>query len=278
MTPCVSVNMSVYNGEQYVAEAVDSILNQTFSDFELIVVDDGSTDRTGEILGSYKAPRLHVLTQSNRGIPRSRNRALESSQGRYIAVMDSDDVSLPTRLERQVAFLEEHREIGVLGSACLVSDEVTGEDRELVLPLSDEKLRGHLIRGNPFVHSSVMMRKSVLQEVGGYNESFPYILDYELWVRLAAHTQFANLPEVLVIRRFHWGSVSTTKRTELLRLWLRMRVRFEAFRRLDYPWYYAVYILQPLLFTVAELRPKLATYLRGEADAKTTTPPRDFNG
>jgi len=270
MTPSrVSVVMSVYNGERYLAEAIESILGQTFTDFEFIIINDGSTDGTAGILRSYDDPRLRIVEQTNIGLTRSLNRGISLARGEYIARMDDDDVALPERLTQHVAFLDTHPRVGVVGSACRVIDELNGREWVYRVPLSDEQLRRHLIRGNPFVHTSVTMRKSVLQAVGGYNEDYPYLQDYELWVRLAGRTRLANLPDVLVVHRHHWGTVSTTRSTELLRLWLRMRIRYEAFRRLDCPFYYALYILQPILFTLVELRPKIATYLKGNPGAKT---------
>jgi glycosyltransferase involved in cell wall biosynthesis len=260
-SPRVSVNISVYNGERYVAQAVDSILNQTFTDFELVIIDDGSTDGTAEILASYDDPRVHTYSQDNRGISRSRNRALSLSKGDYVAVMDADDVSLPKRLELQVGWLDAHQDVGVLGTAARMVDDLRHREWYHRPPLDDEQLRHRLIRGNPFIHSSVTLRRKVLEAVGGYNEAYPYIVDYELFVRLAEVTRLANLPEVLVTHHYRLGSVSTTRRNELPRLWLRMRTRYEAFRRFDYPFYEALYILQPILFTLIELRPKLRAYL-----------------
>jgi glycosyltransferase involved in cell wall biosynthesis len=260
--PPVSVVMSVYNGERYLAAAMDSILSQTFGDFEFIIINDGSTDRTADILRSYSDPRVLVVEQANVGLTRSLNRGIALARGKYIARMDADDISLPERFARQMDFFDTHPTVGVVGTACRVVNELDKTEQELHFPLSDEQLRPHLIRGNPFVHTSVMMRKSVLEAVGGYNEAYPFAQDYELWVRLAAHTQLANLPEVLVMRRFHWDAVSTTSNTELLRLWLRMRIHYQAFRSLDYPIYYFFYVLQPILFTLIELRPKLAAYLK----------------
>lgn len=260
--PLVSVNMSVYNGEKYLKPAIDSILNQTFDNFELIIVDDGSTDKTAEILDSYDTPRIRVLTQEHHGISYGRNQALKVSRGEFVAVMDADDISFPERLEKQVNFLQMHPEIGLLGTWARFADEIKDQHWEYTPPVSNQQLQQHLIHGNPFVHTSIMMRKSVLETVGGYNENFPYIVDYELFVRLAPHTQMANLPEVLVMHRYYIGSVSTTMRTELLRLWLRMKIRYRAFRTGNYPFLYVLYVLQPILFTSIEMSHKLKGYLK----------------
>ncbi|MEJ5309060.1 MAG: glycosyltransferase [Anaerolineae bacterium] len=255
--PEVSVNMSVYNGEVYLKAAVDSVLNQTFSDFELIIVDDGSTDRTAEILAGYTDPRIRVITQTNHGISYARNQALKASQGDFIAVMDADDESLPTRLERQVAFMRAHPEVGLLGSAAFFRDELAGRTWEYSPALTDEELRAGFVKGNPFIHTSIMMRRPLLELVGGYNEAFPFLVDYELYTRLAPHTRMANLPEPQVIRRYRMGSVSTTLRTELLRLRLRLRIHYRIFRTGKYPPYYFGYVLRPIAFALIELGPKL---------------------
>ena len=254
--------MSVYNGERYLVEAIESILNQTFTDFEFIIINDGSTDGTADILRSYKDRRIRIFEQSNIGLTRSLNRGVALARGEYIARMDHDDLSMPERFARQVAFLDAHPEVGVVGTACLVYNEVRGIEWKYAVATSDDECRRDLIKGNQFVHTSVMMRKSVLQAVGAYNEAYRYLQDYELWVRLAGRTRLANLPEVLVVRRYHWGAVSTTRSTELVRLWLRMRIRYQAFRRLDYPFYYVFYVFHPILLSLLELRHKLARYLR----------------
>jgi glycosyltransferase involved in cell wall biosynthesis len=255
--PEVSVNMSVYNGEVYLKAAIDSVLNQTFPDFELIIVDDGSTDRTAEILTGYTDPRIRVITQTNHGISHARNQAFKASQGVFIAVMDADDESLPTRLERQVAFMHAHPEVGLLGSAAVFLDELAGRTWEYSPPLTDEALRAGFVKGNPFIHTSIMTRRSLLELVGGYNEAFPFLVDYELYTRLASHTRMANLPEPQVIRRYRMGSVSTTLRTELLRLRLRLRLHYRIFRTGKYPLHYFGYVLRPILFALIELGPKL---------------------
>lgn len=267
--PTVSVNMCVYNAEKYLREAVDSILSQTFLDFEFIIVDDGSTDGSACILAGYSDPRIRVFAQANQGIPGARNRALERSRGRYIAVMDADDVSLPERLERQVAFLDAHSEVGVLGTAARFLDELAGREWDYWPPIEAEQVHRQLVQGNPLVHTSVMIRRSILETVGGYDEAYPYYSDYELFVRLAPHTCLANLPEVLVLHRHHLGSASTALRTEPLRLWLRIRIHYKAFRTLGYPFHCFWYVLKPVLYALLELPPKLKCYMRESTHSRT---------
>jgi glycosyltransferase involved in cell wall biosynthesis len=202
--PAISVLMSVYNGERYLNQAIDSILEQSLGDFEFVIVDDGSWDRTPEILeGAQADPRLRVISQPNLGPSRALNVALAQAEGQFIARLDADDWSEPDRLEKQYAFLRQHPEVGLVGTACRVLDEFTGHRSIRRLPLADPELRRALVRYNPFVHSSVMMPRRVLQRVGGYNESFPVAIDYELWVRIACHACLANLSDVLTVKRVH---------------------------------------------------------------------------
>lgn len=265
----VSVVMSVYNGERYVREAVDSILNQTFEDFEFIIIDDGSTDGTLTILQSYDDIRLRLVCQDNVGLGKSLNRGITLAQGQYIARIDHDDLSLPERFEKQVQFLDVHPDVGLLGTACRVIDELRGREWDAQVATSDQALRHALIKHNPFFHSSVMMRKSILEKVDGYDEAFPYIQDYELWIRIANCAKLANLAEVLTVHRFHRDSASADFRTEFLRLWLRMRIRYRAFRTLDYPPYYVLHVLHPLLLMPLEMRIKIGALLRDRLWTRT---------
>ena len=257
-TARASVLMSVYNGEQYLAEAINSILDQTFTDFEFVIINDGSTDSTDDILRSYKDPRIRVFEQSNIGLARSLNRGVSLARGEYIARMDHDDLSMPERLAKQVDFLDTHPEVGIVGAACLFRDEIKGVEWKPPVHTLDEELRRNLIKGNPFIHTSVMMRKSLLEMVGGYDESYPFAQDYALWVQLATHTKMANLPDVLVVHREHWKTVSMAKFADWHTVWrsvcVRMGLRYSAFRALDYPFYYILYVLQPILFTVIEIQ------------------------
>jgi glycosyltransferase involved in cell wall biosynthesis len=204
--------MPVYDGARYLTAAIDSLLHQTFQDFEVVVVDDGSTDATPEILRGY-GRRLRVLRQAHAGIVLALNAALERARGEFVARMDADDVAEPSRLERQVDFLRRHPEVGVLGTALRFVD-----DRERSLGISrvvadDLSIRWMCLLACPFMHPSVMLRRSVLAEHRlSYAETARAAEDYELWVRMLRCTQGANLRAPLVRHRLHRGSLSA--RTE----------------------------------------------------------------
>lgn len=182
--PKVSVVMSVYNGEAYLREAVKSILNQTFSDFEFIIINDGSTDRTPEILETIKDPRVRVINQPNRGLTVSLNRGIRLAQGEYIARMDADDISEPERLERQVEIIDRNPNIALVGCWYKVVDEQGKVLAHRKLPIDSDKLAKELVHRNILCHGSVLIRKDAVEAVGLYNESLRYAQDYELWLRM----------------------------------------------------------------------------------------------
>ena len=244
-TPAVSVLMGVWNGAPRVREAIESVLGQTLGDLELVVVDDGSTDATASILGSFGDPRVRVTRQRRGGLTSALRSALGLARAPLVARLDADDVALPERLERQRDFLERHPEVGLLGTA---AREVDGIGREVGVvrpPTEDAALRGALIRHNPFVHSSVMMRRSALEQAGGYDPSFPVAQDYDLWMRMSRVTRMANLPEALVVRRLLPGRISATREAERLRA--EARVRWRAVRAGAYPAWCALFALRPYL-------------------------------
>jgi glycosyltransferase involved in cell wall biosynthesis len=206
--PKVSVTICSYNCGMYIREALESILGQTFRDFELIVVNDGSTDNTREILESYSDPRMTVIHQENIGIPKSRNRAIDIARGEYIAIQDADDISLPERLEKEVAFLDAHPHYAAVGSAFYKLYE-NGQKSPLIRFLTDDDdIRKGLRRRNWFLHSSVMMRKEAFRAVGGYDEQFKYALDYDLFLRLSMRYKLANLEDPLCLWRVRSDSVT----------------------------------------------------------------------
>lgn len=231
--PKVTVFIPVHNREHYIRVAVNSILAQTFEDFELVVVDDGSTDRTAEVLAGYSDPRLQVLRNpANLGIPASRNRGLEAARGEYIALLDSDDHAYPDRLARQVKYLDANPEITQVGSWCSFMDsEGRMLDKVRRQPLRPDDIHAHLLFHCPVINRTVMARTAALQEVG-YDTDFPRCQDYDMHSRLviAGHS-LANLPDILVCGREHpgrfTGQTSDLGRDRKIAVYRRMLARID---------------------------------------------------
>lgn len=211
--PLVSILLPVYNAEPYLAEAIDSLLAQTFTDFELIVVNDGSTDGSADVLARYNDSRIRVLEQENRGLSLSLNRAIAEARGKYLARQDADDISYPERLARQVNFLERHPDYGLLGTWADIYVGSRRTDRKHQHPCDNAALKFNLLCDNYFVHSSIMMRKSVQERVGLYAaEADRQPEDFDLWSRFArdGNCRIGNLPELLVGYREVEGSICRT--------------------------------------------------------------------
>jgi hypothetical protein len=204
--------MTVYNGETHLREAIDSILRQSFGNFDFLIINDGSTDHTRELILSYDDPRIRLVDNERQlGQTRSLNRGLKLAEGELIARQDADDISEPERLERQVAFMKRRDEVALLGTwyRKIDGDGVVIGNREL--PCSWTQIRWSLLFICPFVHSSVMLRKSVLvEQIGFYDEAFAYAQDYELWSRIARRFSVANLAEYLVKYRTTAESMTST--------------------------------------------------------------------
>lgn len=213
--PKISVIMPVYNGEKYLREAVDSILAQTFTDFEFIIIDDGSTDSTPRILDSYTDPRIiRINNIQNVGMSSSLNIGITHAKSEYIARMDADDISLPDRFEKQVAFLDHNLQIGVAGSSIKIIDEegqITGSSSFQTDP---ELMEWVLLFGSPLAHPSVMMRTEVVLKLGGYSTKYLTSADYEFWGRLSKHTKIGILPECLLFYRIQPESLSIKRHTD----------------------------------------------------------------
>jgi glycosyltransferase involved in cell wall biosynthesis len=211
--PRISVLMSVYNGEAYIGESVNSVLQQTFRDYELLIVDDGSTDRTATIISAFEDPRITAIrNHTNEGLTCSLQTGLALCRGDLIARLDADDISMPRRLELQAAFLEKHPGVALVGSAVEIIDAVGKALGSRLPPCSAFAMSWSMCFGNPLVHSSVTFRKAAALAVGGYLEA-PYAEDYFLWTRLsAAGYKLGALPAVLVQLRQHEGQVSRAKR------------------------------------------------------------------
>lgn len=213
--PEVTILMSVYNGEKYLREAIDSILNQTFTDFEFLIVNDGSTDRTVEILRSYDDPRIKIVdNEKNIGLTKSLNIGLRIARGEYIARMDADDVSISERLEKEIEFLNQKRNTGLVGTYyTLINDK--GKVLHAVKPLTDSKeLKEQLLIKNQFGHGSVMFRAECIEKVGRYREEFMSAQDYDLWLRISEVYDMANIPELLYKWRLDINSISVNRKSQ----------------------------------------------------------------
>jgi glycosyltransferase involved in cell wall biosynthesis len=211
-SPKVTVVIPVYNREKYIAAAVEGILAQTFSNFELLVIDDGSTDNSVDIVRSYSDPRLRlVCNETNLGVPKTRNRGIELAQGEYLAFLDSDDWAYPERLAKQVAFLDSHPDYAAVGAWVVWMDEegrtLKRIKRKALLP--DEIAAQRLFQSG-IENSASMARTAVLREYG-HQEDYELSEDFDLWARIAAKYKLATLPEVLVRRRIHSGQITQEK-------------------------------------------------------------------
>lgn len=209
--PEVTVLMAVYNGEPFLREAIESILHQTYTNFEFLIVDDGSVDGSVSIIESYTDERIRLVRNGrNLGLPKSLNRGLGLARGTFVARQDADDISRPDRLEKQVRFLQDHPGIALVGSAFQEINQ-EGQVTDLVtLPCEPDEIRWDLHFYCPFVHGVVTAHTSVLKQVGGYSEDFGYAQDYELWTRMAPMHLMANLEEVLVQYRTSPVSMTST--------------------------------------------------------------------
>ena len=219
--PNVSVVMAVFNGERYLVEAVESILNQTYRDFEFIIIDDGSTDSSLEILKRYEKQdqRIQlVVNGENIGPPLSLNKGIALSKGKYIARMDQDDVSLPDRFKIQIVYLDEHPDIWVLGTNVKRIDEKGKYLNEWKLPVAPTLIKWNSIFRNSGVvcHPTVMMRRNLFDFISGYDESEPFCDDLELWTRLfwLDDIWIGNIVEILLFYRVHEKSISIKRSSE----------------------------------------------------------------
>lgn len=217
-TPLVSVVMPAYNAEPYVGTAVESVLTQTFRDFELFVVNDGSRDGTGLILRRFLDPRLVVIERDHQGVVACLDYGFQASRGKYIARMDADDVALPDRLARQVGYLETHPEVGILGSAYHIIDGAGTGLGMRRWPQTDLEIRWVSLLANPFGGSTVMVRRDVLARHGlRHDPNFWAAEDYDLWTRILKHCKGWSLPSPLILYRAHASSITGRHRDTQLR-------------------------------------------------------------
>lgn len=210
--PKISVVMPVYKGDNYLSEAVDSILNQTFSDLEFLIICDNPTDKTRDLLEKYKQedPRVKIYYQERQGLVNSLNRGFSLAQGEYIARMDADDISVPGRLEKQVKFIAENPEIGICGAWI----KRIGEPPSYVweVPCDHENIKSRMLFEPVIAHPSIIARKEIFLKKGlAYMQDETYAEDYGLWVRAAKEIKLANMPEILMHYRIHKSTSNKEK-------------------------------------------------------------------
>lgn len=217
-SPKVTVQIPVYNGEKYLKECLESILNQSFTDFECLIIDDGSTDGSAAVIESFRDPRVRfVRNERNMGISHTRNRGFDLARGTYVALMDCDDVCPPERLDRQVAFMDAHPEVGVCGSWVqeMYPDGTMIEEQLRRYPADDASIRRMLMQDSPLWNPSLILRKSMIRQHRlYYNPDFKLGEDFDLVVRAAGVTQLANIPEALLYYRRHENQISTLRTFE----------------------------------------------------------------
>lgn len=236
-SPRVSILLPSYNGEKFIARAIASVRNQSYPDWELLVLDDGSTDRTPEIVEEVMRsdPRVHYKkNEVNMGIQKTLNIGLRVAQGEYVARIDDDDEWVDQdKLARQTEFLDRHSDHLLIGTGTIVTDVSGKEIFRFLSPLVDEEVRRTLLRRNCFTHSSVMFRRDPVREAGGYSEArgSRHVEDYELWLRLGLRGKLANLPFYSVRFTLHPSNISSRNKLTQLRRDVALVWRHRA----DYP-------------------------------------------
>ena len=202
MTPLVSVILPTYNRREYIAKAIESVWRQSYKNLELIIIDDASTDATRELVGAFSKhnPKITILhNEINLGIVASLNKGITMAQGKYIARLDDDDVWCDDKkIEKQVDFLEKNPEYCLVGGGVIKIDKNGKEIVRYLLPKEDEYIRKTILVNNVFAHTTVLFRKDIFQKVGGYDEQFAFIEDWDLWLKMGKASKFYNFQEFFV--------------------------------------------------------------------------------
>lgn len=209
--PLVTVFMAAFNGEAYIEKAIQSVLNQSFTDFELLIINDGSTDRTVDIVRQFTDPRVRLVhNDSNQGLTFTRNRGIEEAKGTYIAILDCDDIAMPDRLKAQTVFLGSHPEIAMCGGQGIMINTHGIQVGNLNVLAGHKNMSPELAFQNIFINSTLMIKRSAMIEAGGYRDYSP-AEDYDLSYRISLRHPVANLNEVLVAYRIHGNNISTVQ-------------------------------------------------------------------
>jgi len=241
--PKISVVMSVYNQAQYLNIAIKSILDQTYKTFELLILDDGSTDKSWSIIKSFTDKRIRIFRNEKRqGLAKGLNFLINKARGVYIARMDADDISFPNRLKEQVAFLNKNSQVVLVGCRAIIINQQGQEVGKLQYPINYQDIKRSILSYNPFIHPSVCFRKEIIQEIGGYDEQLFYSQDYDLFLRLIAKYPCVNIPEFLF--KFRWQPDFAKQKKQHLTA---LKIRLKAIKDYGYRKWEIVKLIQPLL-------------------------------
>lgn len=219
MSPKVSVIICTYNRAEYLPVAIKSVLAQTFNDYEIIIVDDASNDNTENLVKPYMVEKSNIKyykNEQNLGISKSRNKAVNLATGEYIAMLDSDDYwTDKNKLQKQTDILEKDSSIGLVGSSILTVRKNKSKIKEIFYNTNDKDIRENILVKNQFAQSSILFRKNIFTEVGGYNENYEVAEDLDLWLRIGKKYKFANLKETTVAYMMHSAGISKIKRKKM---------------------------------------------------------------
>lgn len=225
--PNLSVLMPVYNASRFLRHSIESILSQTYKDFELIVINDGSTDNSLDSLRHFTDPRIKLIDSPvNCGVVSSLNSGYAIASGNFIARMDADDYSLPNRFKAQLQFMDQHQSIGVCGTQYRIINEDLSEAKASMLPTHPDTLACSLLFHSYLAHPTVMMRRRLLEQLDSplYESSYKHAEDYRLWVRLSGITRIANLKEIHLLYRHHSDQITRTRGSEQIKQANRIRL------------------------------------------------------
>ena len=247
----ISVIMSVYNGEKFVRKCIESILNQTFTRFEFIIIDDGSTDNTKNIIKEYEKKDERIIlieNETNQGLTKNLNKALSIAKGEYIARMDADDISTKDRLQTEYEYLKKHKEITVVSCIGQYIDENDNLEEVKYMPESNEEIVAMMHKVNPILHPGVMFRKKEIEEIGNYDERYKVVQDYNLWFRcMKEGYKFYNIQKILLYFR---RDKSYNKRKSKKYRKVDIKVRIEGYRLNKISLYKRIYIIIPIMLYI----------------------------
>lgn len=236
--------MAVFNQERFLKKAIRSILNQTFRDFKFLILDDGSTDGSFDIIQSFKDRRIKIFQNRKRqGLAKGLNFLIGKAKGKYIARMDGDDISMAARLKEQVEFLDKHPKVALIGCwTKIINDKgaIVGESRR---PTEYQKIRKVILASDSFVHPSVMFRKNIFTKIGGYNEDYFYSQDYDLFLRFVIKYPCVNIPQYLL--KFRWQSDFEKQKKQHLAA---LKIRLKAIKEYGYPKREIIKLTKPVFY------------------------------